>query len=37
MALVFKKDEFGSPALWPATTTPESSCVAEGDENSSEL
>jgi len=42
MALVFKKGEFGSPArrrcrLWPATTAPESSCVAGRDEDSSEL
>jgi len=42
MALVFKKGEFGSPArrrrrLWPATTAPESSCVARRDEDSSEL
>jgi len=41
MALVFKKGEFGSPTrrrrLWPATTAPESSCVAGRDEDSSEL
>jgi len=42
MTLVFKKGEFGSPArrrrrLWPATTTPESSCMAGRDEVSSEL
>jgi len=41
MALVFKKGEFGSPArrrrLWPATTTPEPSCVLGRDEDSSEF
>jgi len=42
MALVFKKGEFGSLAwcrhrLWSETTTPESSCVAGRDEDSSGL
>jgi len=42
MALVFKKGLFGSPArrhsrLWAATTAPESTCVAERDEDSYEF